>query len=354
MSKIKQLPSGNYNTLIYDYTDPNGKRHYKSITAPSKKEVKLLVAEFQSKKGESHAESNMTVREALKHYIAVKSNVLSPSTVKGYDVILRNRVPDIMDIPISKLTLSDIQSAINKEAENHKPKTVSNTNACIEAAIKLSVPGFNYSVTLPQKEKNEIEIPTEEEVRKLFEAAKGKRIETALYLAAVCGMRRSEIAALKWENVDLKKGAIDIIAAEVIDIDNKKVRKAPKKTSSYRRIKIFKPALDHLKSLPQTSEKVTKYISPSDITEEFSKLETQANIPHYRFHDLRHYAASVMLMLNIPQKYVSSFLGHSSERMVENVYGHIMRDKKDTFMDNVNTYFCSFFDQMQDKMQDEK
>lgn len=354
MPTIKQLPSGNYNTLVYDYTDSNGKRHYKSITAPSKKEVKLLVAEFLASREERTLGADMTVREAVEHYIAVKNNVLSPATVKGYDVILRNRVADIMDIPISSLTLSDIQSAINKEAARHSPKTVRNTNALIKASIELVAPSFKYSVTLPQKVKTEIEIPTEEEVGKLFKTAVGKRIETPLYLGAMCGMRRSEIFALRWEDVDLETGAIDIIAAEVIDINNKLVRKDTKETESHRRVKAPKPVITHLKSLERTGDKVTRYINVNDITEDFSKLEVKAEIPHYRFHDLRHYTASVMLMLNVPKTYVSKFLGHASERMVETVYGHIMRDKKDHLLDKVNTYFCGFHSQMQDEMQDEK
>lgn len=353
MPTIKQLPSGNYNTLIYDYTDANGKRHYKSITAPSKKEVKLLIAEFVAQRGERTPNADMTVREAVKHYIDVKNNVLSPATIKGYDVILRNRVHDIMGISISRLTLSDIQAAINKEAARLSPKTVRNTNALIKASIELVAPSFKYSVTLPQKVKTDIEIPTEEEVKKLFKTAKGKRIETPLYLGAMCGLRRSEIFALKWENVNLKTGTIDIIAAEVIDINNKLVRKDTKETESHRRIKAPKPVIEHLKSLERISDKVTRYINVNDITEEFSKLEARAEIPHYRFHDLRHYTASVMLMLNVPKKYVSSFLGHASEHMVETVYGHIMRDKKDNLLDTVNTYFCGFHSQMQDEMQNE-
>lgn len=352
MPQIKQLPSGNYNASVYDYTDSTGKRHYKSITAPTKKEVKLLVAEFLAERGEKSSGTDMTVREAVAHYIAVKSNVLSPSTVKGYDVILRNRVPGIMDIPISRLTLSDIQSAINKEAAHHTPKTVRNTNALIKAAIELVAPSYKYSVTLPQKVKTDIEIPTEKEVKKLFRTAKGKRIETPLYLGAMCGMRRSEIFALKWEDVDLDTGTINIVAAEVIDVNNNLVRKNTKETESHRRIKAPKPVIEHLKSLERTTDKVTKYINVNDITEEFSKLETIAKIPHYRFHDLRHYTASVMLMLNVPKKYVSNFLGHSSEHMVETVYGHIMRDKKDSMLDTINTYFCGFHSEMQDEMQD--
>ena len=70
MAKIKQLPSCNYNALVYDYTDDKGKPHYKSITAESKKEVKILVAEFLAQRDESKPKvTEITVGEAIDNYI---------------------------------------------------------------------------------------------------------------------------------------------------------------------------------------------------------------------------------------------------------------------------------------------
>ena len=64
---------------------------------------------------------------------------------------------------------------------------------------------------------------------------------------------------------------------------------------------------------------------------------------HYTFHELRHYAASVMIMLGIPVKYIADMLGHETEEMVNRVYGHIMRDKKDQFFERLETYYSDTF-----------
>ena len=255
-----------------------------------------------------------------------------------------------MNIEISRLTLSDIQKAINADAEKCSPKSIRNENALLQSAILLVAPEFKYTVTLPQKKKTEICIPTESEVKKMFELAKGTKIETALYLAAMCGMRRSEIAALLWKDVDLVNGTISIVAAAVPDNNNNTVRKLPKTVAGTRTIIAFRPVLEHLQKLEHTSEYVVEYTTPNSITDGFLHLIQKAKIPHYRFHDLRHYAVSVMLMLNLPKKYIANYIGHSNEHLIENVYGHIMRDKKEDMFHVVDDYFANFSANVTQKM----
>ena len=350
MPKIEQLPSGSFRARVFVGTDADGKKHYKSITGTSRKDVKLKIAEFETKKDEAKVSQDMTVASAIKNYIDVKSNIMSPSTVRGYNVILRNRLKKIMGIQISDLTLSDIQSAINEDAKRCSPKTIRNTNALLKSSIELVAPNFRYSVTLPQKIKKEIQIPTEAEVAKLFETAKGHKIETALYLAAMCGMRRSEICALMWKDVDLKKGTISINSASVPDKDNRTIRKGTKTTASTRTIKMFAPVVEHIASLERTSEFVQNYTTPNSITDGFKHLLHRAGVQHYRFHDLRHYAASVMLMLNLPKKYISAYMGHETTHMLDTVYGHIMSDKKENMYAVVDDYFADFSSNMTQKM----
>ena len=353
MSKIKQLPSGKYNSTVYDYTDSAGKRHYKSITAESKREVKQLVAEFLANRSESKNsdKGNTTISEAITQYIESKNNILSPSTLKAYNTILKHNLKSIMPVPLNKLQLSDIQLAINNESESNAPKTVRNINSLLKASILFIDPDFTYKVTLPQREKPDIQIPTEEEMIKIFTAVKGKRIEIPIYLGAVCGMRRSEIIALKWEDVDLEKGTLTVRAASVISSDGKVVRKTTKTTASKRTIRLFAPVLNLLKEAEHTSEYVAGYPHPNRITDTFTTLLKDLDLPHYRFHDLRHYAASTMLLLNLPKNYICSFLGHETERMLDTVYGHVMKDKKDALLDIVDTHYTLFFDKMQNEMQ---
>ena len=344
MPKITQLPSGNFRTQIYDYTDQNGKRHYKSITADSKKEVKRLAAEFVLEREENRTEAtNLTIGQAIDKYIQHKSNIFSPSTVAGYTSIRRSKLRKIINIQLDKITTADIQSAINEESENCSPKTVRNINALLRASILYSRPNFKYEATLPQKIKPDIEIPTDEEMKKIFELVRDTYLELPVCLAAICGMRRSEISAVRWNDVDFKKQTLTIKTARVKNKDRVFVEKTTKTTASKRVIRLFKPALDVLQKQEKSGEYIIT-VNPDTITTQFHRLLKKNDIKNYRFHDLRHYAVSTMLYLNMPKKYIADYVGHETEKMIDAVYGHIMVDKKDKFVDLVNAHFSSLFD----------
>lgn len=343
MPKIEQLPSGSFRARVYAGTDPDGKKRYKSITGNSKKDVKLKIAEYEMSQNKNKYSTNMTVRDAIKKYIEDRNAVISPATIKGYYTILNNRLKDIMDVKICNLTKANIQAAFNKDAERLKHKTIMNTHGLFNAALTTIDESLTFNITFPEEEEVEIVIPTEEEMQKIFKSAKGKTIETAIYLAAMLGMRRSEIAALKWEDIDFDKKIMHIHTAEVIDVDNKIITKGTKKISSTRTVRIFEPVLQHLKSLPRDSEYVHKFKSPNNITHQFEYLLKKAGVPSYRFHDLRHYAVSAMLLVDMPKKYIASFVGHKTTYMIDKIYGHIMRDKKYQIMDAVDAYFSENF-----------
>ena len=343
--KINQLPSGSYNAKVYDYTTPDGKRKYKSITAPSKSEVKRQIAIFLADREELHAERErredpdyMTVGEAIDRYIESKSNVLSPSTVREYKQTRRNAFKNLMPLHLDELTTELIQSAVNEIAVGRSPKTVHNYYGLLSSALAVYAPDLRIDILLPKKVKPDIVIPTEEEMSQVFSAVKGKPVEAAVYLAALCGMRRSEIAALKWDDVNLEKGIISIHAAKVYDENHHYVLKSTKTTAGKRTIMIFTPAADFLRTLPRDSEYVCT-LKPAQITDHFFAALDSSGIRHFRFHDLRHYTVSVMLSLNMPKKYIADYVGHENERMIDQVYGHIMQGAKDSFLAAVDGYF---------------
>ena len=343
MPKIEQLPSGSFRARVFVGTDPDGKKRYKSITGYSKKDVKLKMAEFEASKSTRINAAEMTLRETMEKYIEDRSAMLSAATIKGYYAILNNRLKSIMNIPISKLTLSDVQTAFNEDKKRLKHKTIMNTHGLFTATIASVDDSITFDITLSKKEESKIEIPTEAEMQRIFEGAKGLPIETPIYLGAMCGMRRSEICALKWDDIDFEKNLIHIHSAIVLDKDNNIITKGTKTESSTRTIRAFAPVMEHLKSLTQIDEMVCHFGKPNNVTNQFKALLRKIGVPNYRFHDLRHYAVSTMLMLNMPKHYVSWFMGHSTTDMVDKVYAHSMRDKKYQIMDAVDDYFSEKF-----------
>ena len=352
LPKITQLPSGAYHAKLYVGTDETGKRIYQSFTNYDYDQLVLEIVQFKAHRKEEQVayrsgKRNMTLGIAFDQYIESKSAVLSPSTIVGYRKIRRTNFQDLMSEQIDKLTQNQIQISVNREALTLSPKSIRNAHGLLTAVLRVFRPDFVLHTSLPQKVKADIQIPTEDEIKALMLCAKGSDMEIPLYLAACCGMRRSEISALTWDCIDLKKGTLTIRHALVLNEQGKVVKKGTKTTAGTRTIRLFPVVLDALKAhkLTQSDDQEQGYItiSPNQITKRFPALIKQAGIRHFRFHDLRHYTISVMLSLNIPKNYIADYVGHETEDMIDRVYGHIMQSKKTSVEDLLNQYYSTVF-----------
>jgi len=204
MSKAEahKLKSGTWR-CIANYTDDYGKYQQKSFTAKTKREAELKVALFLQDIHKYKEPTNKTLGMLIDEYIENRSNVLSPATIVGYTQIRRNAFPDIIDIPIYKLTSTLYQRAINSYAEKHSPKSVANAHMLAKGALKRSNIDIADSTLLPQKKKKEKAIPEAKEVRDFLSKIKERRIYLPCLIASSMGLRWSEIIALKWKDIDL-------------------------------------------------------------------------------------------------------------------------------------------------------
>lgn len=348
LPKIEQLPSGSYHCHLYSHTDDQGKRVYVSLTDQSLDALTRRVLEFKAdKKIEklSPAPRSFTVADALDAYITNREAVISPSTLRSYRSVSKYRLQSIMHLQVSTLRQEDIQKAINQDAKTVSPKTIHNAAGLLSAALEAARPDFHYRVTLPQKEKSEICIPTEENVRLLLQKATGTELELPVTLAALCGMRLSEIAALRREDIDLKSGLIHIRHSLVHD-GKTWIEKRNKTTESTRDLKIGDTVKSHIQNALTRPNDNGDYITldPYRIEHRYRLLVRDTLPRSYTFHALRHYTCSVMLQLNIPKNYIASYLGHSTENMIDKVYGHIMSSKRNTVDDLLNDFYKKTYD----------
>ena len=88
MAKAKKLPSGSWRCRAYSHKDADGKQHYESFTAPTKAEAEMMAAEYSAGK-KRRVRADLTVHEAIDGYIRAKEPVLSPSTIRGYDRMMK-------------------------------------------------------------------------------------------------------------------------------------------------------------------------------------------------------------------------------------------------------------------------
>lgn len=331
MANARKLPSGSYRTQVfshYDYVDGKKVRRYESFTAPTPEEAEYLASEFKLNRKRTKIKSNLTFEIAAESYIKDKENVLSPATVRGYTNMLKNNFDDIKAMSLKDIDEDVVQRWINKSALTYSSKTINNQLGFISTVLKKNKIRIDFSeLTRKKKSKKDILIPSEIEVKKLLDAVKGSNIEIPVILAALCGLRQSEIVACKWER--LNKNVLRVQGSKVPDKNNVLVEKATNKSyAGTRDIILVDYAVLRLSYLRGNNKDgyMTDMI-PSSILRALKRTCKQIGITEYTMHSLRHYHASVMLSMNVPDKYAMEILGQNSPHMLKQTYQHTFSDE---------------------------
>lgn len=309
--KPEKLPSGSYRirkmykgqtyTLLFDHK-------------PSQKEVieklGVVMQEAVSISG--------TFEWCAKDYIKSRSNVLSQSSIPTYEKLINAMSKEFRATKMSILDQTDVQREINRYSATHKAKTVRNLHGFISAVINVYKPNLNLRTTLPQKEATERYLPTNDDVKRILEAAKGTEDSIGFQLG-VLSLRRSEICAL--EMSDLNGNELHIHADLVY---NKKwIRKETPKTDAGNRI-IYLP--DSL--VNEINEKGYFFkFSPNKLLEHLHKYQKRLDIPEFRFHDLRHYFASYASTI-MPEADAMALGGWKSDYVFKQIYRESMKEKR--------------------------
>ena len=287
MIKATRLPSGRWRAKVYIGKDANGKAKYQSITRETEEECVSAALKISTHRREVESDmSNMTVGEAIDTYIAEKGNLLSPSTVRGYDQIRRNHLQPEENIKVKELTRRRCQVLVNREAATCSSKTVRNIWGLMTAIIsycEMEIP----KITLPQRERGKGVVLTEDEISSLMNVIKGNKIELPVLFALWLGLRRSEIFALTWDDYDDKKKLLHINKAVVFDKNNLPTQKGTKTTSSTRTVPLPSYITNLLDSIPHNTERIIT-MHPNSLIKMFHRVCCDNGLPNIRFHDLRH------------------------------------------------------------------
>nr|DAJ73115.1 MAG TPA: Integrase [Caudoviricetes sp.] len=303
-----------------------------SITAATKKEVERQAAAIKGG-AKVTPKSSLTVGEAIDKYIESKDAVLSPSTVAGYRRVRANALQDLMPRSVDRLTAQDVQRSINLMARDKSPKTVRNAHGLLSAAMAVYRPDLILKTTLPQKQRYDIAIPSDDDVAAIMQAARGEPAELPILLAIWLGLRMSEILGLRWSDVD---GGVLHIRRALVD----EGEKTTKTYASQRNLLIPDYIAGLLERTPHNGERIVTY-TRRGLYVRFQTICRRAGVQHYRFHDLRHINASVLLALGVPNKYSQERLGHSTDNMLQTVYQHTMEAQQIAVAAKMDDYFNS-------------
>ena len=283
---------------------------------------------------------NITLTKAIDKYIEDRSEILSPSTIRGYRTIQRNRFQQLMELPIAKITTQTIQRAVNADARECSWKTIGNALGLVSGVlgyydIKIG------KLTLGEDPHQEKAIYTDLELVRLLQELQGSNIELEALLALWLGLRWSEIAGLRWDAVDLNRGMVHIHEALVPNEENKLVSKGTKTAKSTRSIICPDYILQLLKTRERTGDHVCSVCSQTALRR-LAKVCKAADVPCYGFHRMRHQNSSVMALLNIDPKYAMDRGGWASEKVMHQVYTHTMAAGRQMVADKMNAYFTDF------------
>ncbi len=333
--------------------DENGLPKTKNVTAKTKTECAKKLESLKEKYGKptEKINSEMPFGEWIDFwYQTYCKHTLRVTTKGNYENRIYNHIiPEIGSIPLNKVTQSDLQKFYAKTKSGGRKIRVeaygaglsdrmiravhANCRAALEKAVDEGLIRTNPAIgcKLPPKKSREMKVLTQNEVIRFLNRAKEEGYYELFLLELGTGMRRGEILALKWGDLNFNTGELRI-ERQVNVINGEHVISAPKTKSSIRTI-ILPPSL--LKILLEYRKKVnsdwvfpspldnTKTRSPSAVRKRLQLILERSGCPKVRFHDLRHTFSTMALEKGMDIKSLSSMLGHVSSATTIDIYSHI-------------------------------
>jgi integrase len=356
---LKERSPGHW-AIIIDVPDPmTGKRRrkwhsYKGTKRQAQVECARLISALQA--GTYLEPSKTTLAQFLDRWLAHIKSQVSPKSHSRYSELARkNIVPLLGSTILTKLRAEAIDAAYAKALASGRrdgkgglsPQTVTHMHRVLKKAIgqavkwELLIRNPVDAASPPKANRGKMNTYDLDQTAELIEAMRPTRMLVPTLLAVLCGMRRGEIAALRWKNVDLATGQIAILeSAEQV---GSKVRYKTPKSGKGRTLALSASLVEELRAhrLRQAEEllRVGTILSddtfvvaqadgtplqPDTLTQDWFRKLAGTSLPRIRFHDLRHAHATHMLANGVHPKVASERLGHSKIGITLDLYSHVL------------------------------
>jgi integrase len=315
--KVIQLPSGSYYTQLM----VNGVRH--NITKATAEEcaAEAIAIKYHAIEAKEQTRAGVKkLEDALREYIERRQGSASPSTLYAYERYAANCFQGMMNANINHTTDEQWQAAIRRESAGKSPKYMSNLWGFISAAI-YEATGKRPNVKLPAKEKNTRPFLDPDQINVFVDAIKGESIEIAALLA-LSSLRRSELKAVKWKDIDFEHNCIHVAGAMVYTGDGMVHKKQNKTAASRRTVPMIPPLRAALEAVEDRSEYVVPY-NGSWIYQRINEICEAQGLPKVGVHGLRHSFASLAYHLDIPEKIAMEIGGWSDDGTMRKIYTHL-------------------------------
>jgi len=327
-------------TAQYFVDTPEGKTKRKYIYGKKRKDVADKLAEVQRERGEGLLldAGSLTVAEFLTNWMDSEKESVRESTHSRREEVIRLHInPHIGSTKLTKLNALHIQRLYaHKLDEGLSPGTVrlihANLSKALQKAVRWRLIGVNVAraATAPKNTTEEVKPLTREQVKCLLNAARGDRFECLYVLAVTCGLRRGELLGLKYEDIDLRRGTLQVRRSV-----SKGKANLPKTSKSRRSIKLSRTAMEALKRHKMRQTVLSEWVfctgqgtpisSQSLLWKAWDDIRRKAQLPEgTHLHQLRHTCATLLLQENVHPKLVSSLLGHSTIKQTLDTYSHVL------------------------------
>ncbi|AZV58950.1 site-specific integrase [Clostridium sp. AWRP] len=326
--------------------------------------------------------NKITVHELMDLWLNAKKSTVTYSTYKFYECFVSKIKKDLGSIKAKSLKPENIELKINTLLDNISSTTASDYYTVLNIAYNWAITrGYVIQnpcnlVQKPKRIKKEMHVYNNDQLNKLLDAIKDKTIFVPVMLAATTGMRLGEICGLKWQNVNLDSGFIEL--KHQLQEEDKSLKLVPLKTlSSQRKIVLLDYTIKELEKLKLQQDANKNYLGdnyhdkdfvvcqnnglpyhPTYISRNYRRilkdtkhkvkingkiaklsLYEMLDIPLIRFHDLRHTHATFLLSQNVNPKIVSERLGHSSIKTTLDIYAHVLPGMQKQAINNLNKKF---------------
>lgn len=320
----------------------NGKRYSKTIACSDKEIKEELMRFIISIKDKVSPTSSITLvsysQKWLNEYAKIK---LRERTIQLYKDYLNGRIlPHFGNIKLKDIKAYNIQMFLNSLTSELSTASIKKYKALLSVmlntAVKWQIIEFNpcVYVDIPLGLNNKVKpiFLTKNEANELLNCLKNEdlKYQVIVRLALQCGMRRSEILGLTWNDIDFYNNTININKALSYIKGQGQIITNTKNKSSNRIIYANSELIKLIQALPHKSEYIFNKEHIDDVTKWFNRFLKRHNLKHMRFHDLRHTHATLLISSGVNMKTVSTRLGHSSINTTLNIYTHSLNedDKK--------------------------
>ncbi len=296
-------------------------------------------------------------KQTVAQYLAVWLKTIKPTLRESawmrYEEMSRlHIIPTVGAVSLARLTAQQLNALYaQKLDEGLAPGTVHYIHRTLHKALRdamradLVQRNIADLDTPPRRLPSEMAVFTPEQARNFLAAIRGDRLEAIYVMAITTGLREGELLALRWHDVDLDAGAIQVQTSQR-KMKGRFVVSAPKTQRGRRKVVLTAIAIEALRThrLRQQAERQAagpawqnlevvfcneigeRLEATSFYRQRYLPLLKKAGLPLIRFHDLRHTSATLLLLLGIHPKVVSEMLGHSTVNITLDLYSHVLPD----------------------------